>query len=67
MKHEIQGIKLTDEHLGLKVTYIPNHANGDINHEDSEVGKIMHWNDRGVMVDYFRNKCRTYFNDLVWG
>jgi hypothetical protein len=31
----IEGIQVTEEHIGDPVTYIP-HANGDVNHPDVE-------------------------------
>lgn len=63
----IENIELTSEHIGDIVTYVPRHANGNINHPDVERGRIKSWNDGGVFVDYIRNVCRTDFNDLVWG
>jgi len=63
----IEGIELTEEHIGSKVTYIPRNANGNISHKDCEQGRIKRWNDGGVFVDYTKNICRTNFKDLVWG
>ncbi len=63
----IEGVELTEEHIGSKVTYVPRHANGDASHKDCEGGTIKRWNDGGVFVDYVRNVCRTDFADLVWG
>jgi len=63
----IEGIKLTGEHIGSKVTYIPPHANGDASHVDSAGGRIKSWNDGGVFVDFVKNTCRCNFEHLVWG
>jgi hypothetical protein len=30
----IEGIQVTEDHMGDPVTYIPNHAKGDVNHSD---------------------------------
>ena len=65
--HRIEGIELTEESVGSKVTYIPRHAEGNASHPDAEGGRIKSWNDGGVFVDYVYNVCRTDFNDLVWG
>lgn len=63
----IENTELTEEHIGSKVTYIPNHANGDASHKDCEEGTIKRWNSSGVFVNYTRNTCHTRFNNLVWG
>lgn len=63
----IENTEVGNEHIGVKVTYIPRHAHGDVNHPDIEHGKIKSWNDGGVFVDYIRNVCRTDFDDLIWG
>jgi hypothetical protein len=72
----IQGKELKPEDVGSKVTYIPRHRRGNITLQaveeknkfaEVEGGTIMSWNERGVMVDYTRNKCRTSFDDLLWG
>jgi len=66
-KYYIDGRELTQDCIGVKVTYVPTHANGNASHKDCEGGTIMSWNDRGVMVNYVKNKCRTDFQDLIWG
>lgn len=63
----IEGVELTEEHIGSKVTYIPRHANGDASHKDAKGGHIKWWNDGGVFIIYPHNTCRTSFEDLVWG
>ena len=63
----IQNIELTEEHIGSKVTYIPNHANGNAGHKDCEGGTIKRWNNHGVFVIYRSNTYITNFKDLVWG
>jgi hypothetical protein len=40
MSHMIEGIQVTEDHIGDPVTYIPNHAKGDVNHSDVEHGTI---------------------------
>ncbi len=67
MKAEIEGVPLTEEHIGSKVTYVPRHANKNASHVDCEGGHIKSWNDGGVFVIYKSNTCRTDFADLVWG
>ena len=64
---KIQDRELLLSDIGSPVTYVPRHALGDASHPDCERGTIMSWNERGVMVDYKRNKCRTDFNDIIWG
>ena len=63
----IQGIELTESHIGAKVTYVPRHANGNASHPDAEQGRIKRWNEDGVFVDYIKNVCHTDFNDLIFG
>lgn len=66
-KFEIEGTKLTEEHIGSKVTYIPRHANGDASHKDAEGGTIKRWNEYGVFVNYISNTKLTPYECLVWG
>lgn len=66
MKHFIESIELTSEHIGKPVIYLPTHAKGDINHPKAEQGKILSWNSRGIVVDYFYNKCLTEGKNLRW-
>jgi hypothetical protein len=44
MSHMIEGIQVTEDHIGDPVTYIPNHAKGDVNHSDVEHGTISSFN-----------------------
>lgn len=41
--------------IGESVIYVPTHANGDLNHEDCEYGKISSFNDKFIFVKYIRN------------
>ena len=63
----ITGVELTEAHIGSKVTYVPQHAEGNASHPDCENGHIKSWNDGGVFVQYAGNTARTDFKDLVWG
>lgn len=63
----IQGVELTEEHVGCKVTYVPRHANGNASHPDSEGGHIKRWNDRFCFVTYTTGTKATNFEDLVFG
>lgn len=38
------------------VIYIPNHAQGNINHEDCESGIVSSMNEKYVFVKFYRNK-----------
>ncbi len=65
---EIQNIKLERKHLGLFVTYIPNHAKGNPAHTDAERGIISTINNLGVWVRFKSpngQKCNP--DNLVWG
>jgi hypothetical protein len=44
----IEGIQVTEDHIGDPVTYIPNHAKGDVNHSDVEHGTISSFNESCV-------------------
>lgn len=56
-------------HFLDKVTYVPNHADGNASHKDCEQGVIISWNDENVNVLYCkgRNIQSTYPENLVWG
>ena len=65
---QIETIILTEEHIGSKVTYIPNHAYGNAGHKDCEGGTISSWNDTYVFVNYGKGtNAATRPQDLVWG
>jgi len=51
------------------VTYVPPHAVGNAGHADCELGVIIDFNDKFVMVLYCKNRTMqaTNPNDLVWG
>jgi hypothetical protein len=68
MKHQIEGVVLTKESIGSKVTYVPNHANGNAGHPDCEGGTISSWNDHNVFINYGKGtNAATRTEDLVWG
>jgi len=48
----IQDKKLEAEDIGRNVLYIPEHAHGDINHPDCEVGIISSWLDKYIFVRF---------------
>ena len=47
-------IQLTDTNIrpGTRVAYIPNHANGDVNHPDVEWGHVSSSNKSNVFVKF---------------
>ena len=64
----IEGVLLTKEAIGSKVTHIPNHAAGNASHPDCEGGTISSWNHYFVFVDYGKGtNAATRPQDLVWG
>ena len=64
----IEGIKLREDYVGAKVTYIPNHAEGNASHPDCEGGTISSWNDSFIFVNYGRGtNAATKAENLVWG
>jgi hypothetical protein len=63
----IEGKTLENRHIGETVIYIPRHlSRSQRNHELAEKGKILAFNEAGVMVDYGRNIMLTSAYDLVW-
>ena len=65
---KIENIELTDDHVGSKVTYIPDHAKGLASHKDCESGTISSWNDSFIFVNYGKGtNAATYPRNLVWG
>ena len=68
MTHFIEGLEVTLDNVGSPVTYIPNHANGDVNHKDCERGVLSSFNDFTVFVRFKAPNgasCKT--ENLVWG
>ena len=65
---KIENIEITEEHIGCPVTYIPTHANGNINHPDCEHGIISSFNEQNIRVRY-KAQCgaNTPSKNLVWG
>lgn len=50
-------MKVSDFKKGMKVRYVPTHANGDIKHQDCENGVVSSVNDRVVFVKYNNLMC----------
>lgn len=50
-------MKTSDFQKGMKVRYVPNHANGDASHKDCEDGVVSSTNDRFVFVKYDNAVC----------
>jgi hypothetical protein len=64
---KIENIELTNEHIGSKVTYIPDHAK-NTNHKDCKGGTISSWNDTYIFVNYGTGtNAATCSRNLVWG
>jgi len=64
---KIEDVELTEEHVGAKVTYVPDHAKnaGD---PACQGGIISSWNDQYVFVNYGTGTAAaTYPRHLVWG
>lgn len=68
MKIEGKKISLIDNYLD-KVTYVPDHVNGDAGHKDCEQGVIIDIGDKSVYVLYCKGRTTqlTNPNKLVWG
>ena len=64
----IEGKKLTDEHVGKLVTYIPRYARGHEHAKEWDVGTIKRWNEYYVFVvfdGYNAQGCMP--STLRWG
>ncbi len=67
---KIEDVELDmNKHYLYKVTYVPFHADGNIQHEDCDRGVIINFNDSGVSVLYSGSRCVNMTNEenLVWG
>jgi len=62
----IEKQEITQLDIGKEVIYTPPHANGNINHPDSERGTIKSWNEKFVFVDYGYNTKATPARLLKW-
>lgn len=53
--------------VGARVRYVPNHAHGDLNHPDCELGIVTSWNEAAVFVRYGEqpNSKATSAEDLT--
>lgn len=52
MAHFIQGKEVTKKDVGVFVTYVPRHANKDVNHPDCELGIISSFNESCLFIRY---------------
>lgn len=52
-----------------RVTYIPNHADGNAGHPDCEQGVIISWNTMFIKVLYCKSRTvqSTMPENLIWG
>lgn len=68
MPHFIEGVEVKTINIGDPVTYIPNHANGDIKHKDCEIGRISSFTNETLWVK-FRSATGESCDpkNLVWG
>ncbi len=48
-------MKTSDFNQWDRVLYVPTHANGDVNHKDSQNGLVYDTNDKFVFVRYVYN------------
>ncbi len=65
--HAIEGTPLIEgQHEGRKVTHVPPHAKGNANHPEAESGKIVDWNNYGVMIDYGYKRARSMYHMVQW-
>ena len=65
---KIEGKEVTEEHVGNKVTHIPPHADGNVNHKDCRSGKISSFNNTYVFVRFHSpngQACKP--ENLIWG
>ena len=65
-------MELSDFKPGDKVRYVPNHAHGDLSHQDVERGEVSSVSSRYVFVRYYRphgmtGPQATDASDLVKG
>jgi hypothetical protein len=66
--HRIEGKEVSLEDIGTPVTYIPDHAEGDASHPDSERGFISSFNERWIFVRFYGpNGQACDPKNLVWG
>jgi hypothetical protein len=68
MKHFIEGVEVTEKHIGDPVTYMPPHTKGDASHPDAERGHISSFNDSCLFVRFkSASGANTPTRLLVWG
>jgi hypothetical protein len=60
----IEGIQVTEDHI-IQVTYIPNHAKGDVNH--SENMERYHRSMKAAVCEIQISMGEPPTNLLVWG
>lgn len=49
---KIENVEVTKRCIGDSVIYVPQHAEGDLTHPDTEVGIITSYNDKYVFVKF---------------
>lgn len=66
---KVEGRELSVDDYLKKVTYVPNHANGNAGHPDCEQGVIIRWTDEVVFVLYCKGRTvqATQPENLVFG
>lgn len=63
----IENVMLTDMHKGSEVVYIPEYADGNIEHPDCLKGTILTWNEKYVFVEVAKETTRAIRPKyLVW-
>lgn len=70
MEVKIQGKTVTTERNYLDpVTYVPNHAKGNANHPDAQLGVILAVTEHGIRVLYCKSRTSQLTNpeNLVFG
>lgn len=67
---QIEGREIDEDNNYLdSVTYVPNHAQGNANHKDCQIGVIIRITHETVFVLYCNTRTvqATDPSDLVWG
>lgn len=67
MAHYIQGVEVTEAHIGRPVFYLPPHANGDVTHPSVEQGVISSFSEETLWVRFKApNGASVNPDRLVW-
>lgn len=65
---KIENMEVSKEDIGSKVTYVPGHALGRLDHPDCKSGTIASWNEKYIFVNYGTGTNQaTNPQHLVWG